>query len=458
MPIFDDLRKLEAERKNLAKQMTELRDEASKRADGSKWQAEDQTKWDEINTRYDQIKEEADRLRAIDKVERESFVADVQDRAGSDGADSFGGGTKPTQEMRAAAFSAWCRAGYGMDVPEDQQRACKALGFNPNAKGFDIRLRSTTDIRRAQAEAADAPLSAKSRVLQRTLSTEIGASGGYTHAPDVLVNNLEIAMLAFGGMRQVAEVIRTESGERLQWPTANDTGNTGEQLGESTSIGSSTDPTFGATYLNAYKFSSKPIIVPQELIEDSGFDLAGIIGTMLGERLGRITNTRFTTGNGAGQPYGLMSMSTSGKTTAGATAILAGELIDLLHSVDPAYVTMGAGWMMHNTILGAVRQIKDGAGNYIWLPSMMETQPDRILGYPVTINQDMASSVAASQKTVAFGQLSKYKIRTVRAIRLYRLQELYRATDQDGFVAFVREDGVLLDAGTHPVKHLTQHA
>lgn len=456
MPIFDDLRKLEAERKNLAKQMTELRDEASKRADSGKWQTEDQSKWDEINARYDTIKEQADRLRAIDKVERESFVTDLEDRAGGDGADSFSG--KPTQEMRAAAFSAWCRAGYEMDIPEDQQRACKALNLNPRAKTFEIRLHGTNDFRRAQSECFDAPLSAKERVLRRTLSTETGASGGYTHAPDVLVNNLEIAMLAFGGMRQVAETLRTESGERLQWPTANDTGNTGQLLDESTSIGSSVDPTFAATYLNAYKFSSKPIIVPQELIEDSGVDIAGIIGTMLGERLGRITNTYYTTGDGAAKPYGLLTQSTSGKTTAGATAILAGEVIDLLHSVDPAYVTMGASWMMHNTVLGAVRQIKDGAGNYIWLPSMMDTQPDRILGYPVTVNQDMASSVAASQKTIAFGQLSKYKIRTVRSVRLYRLQELYRATDQDGFVAFTREDGVLLDAGTHPVKHLTQHA
>jgi HK97 family phage major capsid protein len=57
-----------------------------------------------------------------------------------------------------------------------------------------------------------------------------------------------------------------------------------------------------------------------------------------------------------------------------------------------------------------------------------------------------------------FGNLKKYKVRQVREIRMYRLQERYRDNDQDGFVAFGRQDGNLLDAGTAPVKKLTQHS
>jgi HK97 family phage major capsid protein len=71
-------------------------------------------------------------------------------------------------------------------------------------------------------------------------------------------------------------------------------------------------------------------------------------------------------------------------------------------------------------------------------------------------NNDMASTLVAANKTVLFGDFSKYIVRRVRSIRLRRLVERYADTDQEGFVAFVRADGGLLDAGTHPVKYLIQ--
>jgi hypothetical protein len=66
----------------------------------------------------------------------------------------------------------------------------------------------------------------------------------------------------------------------------------------------------------------------------------------------------------------------------------------------------------------------------------------------------MDSTVASGKKSLLFGQLSRYKIRSVGEMRMYRLEERYRDTDQDGFVAFIREDGNLLTAGTAPVKYL----
>jgi HK97 family phage major capsid protein len=81
--------------------------------------------------------------------------------------------------------------------------------------------------------------------------------------------------------------------------------------------------------------------------------------------------------------------------------------------------------------------------------------PDRLLGYTYVVNQSMASTLAKAAKVVLFGDFSKYKIRDVAGIRLVRLDELFAQTDQVGFVAFLRTDGQLLDAGTNPVKHLT---
>ena len=365
-----------------------------------------------------------------------------------------------TEETRATAFQAWARFQLGMELEVRHEEACKILRFNP-ARGFvDIPLVPSHQYRQIQEHVRSG-----GRRELRDLSHVAGPTGGYTVAPETLVRQIELNMLYFGGVRQVAETIRTASGEPMTWPTADDTTNTGAQLGENTSIGSSTDPAFGKVTWNAYKFSSKPILVPFELLQDSAFDLATVIGQMLGERLGRITNTRFTTGNAAGQPNGIVTASTLGKTTAGAAAITADEISDLTFSVDIAYRNQpGVGFMMSDGILSYIRKLKSANNEYIWTPNfvggMAADYPDRLFGYPYTINNDMVGlttgAPATATKTMLFGQLSKYKIRSVGAIRLYRLEERYRDTDQDGFIAFVREDGNLLSAGTAPIKHMLQ--
>ena len=107
------------------------------------------------------------------------------------------------------------------------------------------------------------------------------------------------------------------------------------------------------------------------------------------------------------------------------------------------------------TVEKLIRKLKDGFGNYLWQSGLQQGVPDRVLSYRHTINQDMDSTIASGKKTILFGALNYYKIRTVGEIRMYRLVERYRDTDQDAFIAFIREDGNLLTAGTAPVKIMT---
>ena len=152
---------------------------------------------------------------------------------------------------------------------------------------------------------------------------------------------------------------------------------------------------------------------------------------------------------------GVVVASTEGKEAASKTAVTDTEIIDLEHSVDPAY-RPNSIWMFHDTILAAVRKLKDvTSGQYLWQPGMQAGVPDRLLGYRYVVNQSMTGTQAQAAKIVLFGDFSKYKIRDVAGVRLVRLDELFAQTDQVGFVAFLRSDGNLLDAGTAPIKHLT---
>jgi HK97 family phage major capsid protein len=296
-------------------------------------------------------------------------------------------------------------------------------------------------------------------ILQRALSAVTGSTGAFTILPASMVQQLEINMLAYGSVEAVAETINTSTGEPLVWPTADDTSNTGAQIGENTAASTSSQPSFTTITWNAYKFTSNGILVPNELLEDSQFDVAGMIGAMLGERLGRIANTKFTTGTGAATPKGIVNCAASGVTAASQTAIAADEIIKLSggqYSIDPAYRSMGAGYMMHDNILHALRLLKDGNGQYLWGSGMNSGAPDTICGFPVYVNQDMQSTIATGTTTVLFGLFSKYKIRRVGGTRLYHLTERYRDSDQDGFFGFQRFDGNLLNAGTATVKKLVQ--
>jgi len=450
------LKELREKRAAVFESMKTLRDRAND--DEHDWSAEDEQEWTRCNAEYDALTEQTEREERIQTIESSQGGGRGPDADGREELARRTGASELTeQEARGVAFSAWCREQMGIAIDEREESACRQVGLNPRSRELRIDLPGNDLLQRTAGICREThPRLIRSRMQRelRDLSAVTGGSGGYT-VPEGFVNQLEINMLAFGGILQVADVMRTDGGNELPWPTADDTGNTGEQLGESASIGSSVDPTFSQVLFGAYKFSSKLIKVPVELLDDSAFNLPMIIGGMLGERLGRIQNTKGTTGSGAGTWHGLVTASTLGVTAASQTAITADELLDLKHSVDPAYRT-DAGWMLHDNILLHIRKLKDGDGHYLFQSNLREGGPDTIDGDPLTINQDMPSSVATTNKTVLYGQFRKYKIRQVRQIRMRRLVERYADADQEGFIAFLRADGNLVDAGTAPVKHLQQ--
>jgi HK97 family phage major capsid protein len=292
----------------------------------------------------------------------------------------------------------------------------------------------------------------------RDLSTGAGNAGGFL-VPEGFVAALEKALKWYGPMLSVADIISTDSGAPLPWPTVNDTGSSGELLGEgSAASGDATTP-FGEKSFGAYIFSSKVVPVSIALLQDSAFD-EGIIVDLLAERIGRALNTYLTTGTGSSQPAGVVTGSTSGKVgTAGQTlSVIYDDLVDLKHSVDVAYRNSPkAAWMMNDLTVAALTKIKDTTGRPIWAPSIVPDKPDTILGKPVHINNDMAV-MAANAKSILFGDMSKFKVRRVRDVQIMRLAERYAEKLQVGFLGFVRADSAVLNGGTNPIKYYANSA
>jgi HK97 family phage major capsid protein len=151
-----------------------------------------------------------------------------------------------------------------------------------------------------------------------------------------------------------------------------------------------------ARHRSTYKYSSKSIALPFELLQDSMFNIEEYIQTLLRLRLGRIQNRHHTVGTGSGQPRGVVTAAGAGKVGAtGQTVTITYEdFVDLEHSIDP-YYRAAAKWMMHDDALKASRKIKDANQRPIFVPCYEQGNPggapDRILNREIVLNQHMAS-------------------------------------------------------------------
>ncbi len=445
---IDKLQELQ-EAKNA--QAVTIKELASRQKD---WTDEDRANWKTINAEYDAGVAEMDAQReSLDVAARAAAIDERQERR------EFDRNTQvkearvqrqpgATEEHRALAIQAWLRTGLDREITDEHKEACDRVGINPRHREFDMNIRKPSDNIRGRRM-----WHRQGRPMGLWEKRDLEIAGEPELIPEGFSGELEQTMLHFGGMRQVARVVTTATGNDLPWPTSDDTGNTGVLLAEATTIGSSVDPTIGVKNLNAYKYSSKAVLISQELLEDAAFNMATLIAGMLGERIGRITNTQFTTGTGSAQPKGLFTACSTRVTAASATAFTASELIDLVHSVDIAYRNMASvGFMMNDTSLSELRKLVDGDTQYLWQPGFQLGQPDRIVGHPYTVNND-APHTATGLDAVAFGAFEKYIIRDCASARFYRLDERYRDTDQTGFIMFSRHDGELLN--TSAVKVLT---
>lgn len=295
----------------------------------------------------------------------------------------------------------------------------------------------------------------------RALASGTNSAGGYT-VPTLFRDTIEKALAAWGPMMDgnVIDLLTTDSGASMEWPSVNDTASRGEQVAEnaaSTDDGGN-DLAFGIISIGAYMQSSEIMRVPIQLLQDSNFDFERrIIPDLFGERMARTANDVLTTGDGSGKPQGIVAGAGTGITANATAAIADDELIDLQHSVNSAYRSApGVGFMFNDNVLKALRKLKDGDDRYIWQRPDMETgQPALLLDKPYWINPSMADP-AASAVPVIYGDMKKYLLRRVGEWELFIYREKFFEKKQFGFEVYGRIDGKVTN--TAAIKKLTMAA
>lgn len=300
----------------------------------------------------------------------------------------------------------------------------------------------------------------RSLIQQRGTATQAtvggtpeGALGGFL-VPQEFSNELDVATLFTGEVERLAKKLNTASGGLLDYPVVDDTA-TDAILTTETSAVTTADMQFANKQLSAYNYSSL-VKVSAQLLQDSAFDLNSFLVEAMGERIARATNAAFTNGTGTSQPQGIITGSTA--VAAGAPgSITADDLLNLIYSVDSSYRNKASfGLMAHDNIISAIRSLGIGETNDfpVFIPSMEVGQPDRVMGVPIYVNNDMESSIATTKKTVLAADFSKYVVRNAGGVQFLRLNERFMNNLEVGFIAYKRADGIVLNDAA--VKHLAQ--
>lgn len=448
-------KRLHEERVGLYHRMQEIAGGASK--EGRPMTPEEIAKFDAIEkdeTVLKQRADEAEKLEAIDlALSRQDVVPRSEQVPEPVSGAIVAGVPELSANDRNEVFRSWAMGSKG--TPTDHtEKAARAMGVNLRSEQRAMTMRPR-EVRLTPAGDVEYRNQDGSPMELRQQSTVLDGTGGEL-VPDEMMRALDIALLTFGGARQASSVVQTATGADMPFPTVNDTAVKGEIIDENAAANQG-DVTFGQIVLGSFKYSSKIVLVSIELMQDSATNIPQLLGRLLGERIGRIQNDHFTVGAGTTLPFGMVTAAAdSAVVAAGAAALTYDEIVDLYHSVDPAYRGAGAGFMMNDTTLSLVKKVVDGNGRLLWQGGLVPGQPNTILGSSYVINQSMASG--ADAKAMLYGQLNKYLIRDVLGFTLIRLDERYAEYGQIGFLAWARSDGNLIDAGTEPVKYLSMGA
>ena len=279
---------------------------------------------------------------------------------------------------------------------------------------------------------------------QRALSRATGAAGNF-----LVPTDMEAAIIRaerfIGSIASLSNVIDTDSGESLN-VAVNSAHGAAVWTAENAALTPS-DETFAQVALNAYKATRK-IIVSTELLEDSAFDLEGLLAQEFGESIGVLEETAYVNGDGIGKPQGILPNITAITAAVGNTTTFNySALVTLVFTVPQQY-RQNAAFIVSDAAARNLYLMVDGQSRPLWNVNVALNGPDTFLGYPIYTHPDMPAP-AASAKSIMFGDFRRaYTIRRVRGFSIVRQNELHSDNDQIGFKGTERVDGrvVLADA------------
>ncbi|MBN9616255.1 MAG: hypothetical protein BGO25_18145 [Acidobacteriales bacterium 59-55] len=373
---------------------------------------EDRSNFDKMIADSDALTADITRMQAVETFNKDQQRSTRPPRAG------FGNDDKSEETVKSQkrAFKEWMRFGQ----------------VSPENRSF-IRTQEQRDL---GAGAIATPI-----------------TGGNVLVPTSFDPIFHAALKNYGQLVDAVYTLNTSGGGPIDVAMENDTTQGLTLISEATAT-TENDPTVSGFQSLTDTATSGLVSISNQLLQDSEFDLDSWIQNKLATRYYRGLAGWISLGNGSNvQALG----STLGATSASPTAIVYDDLVNLFGSLDAAYA-LNASWVMSSKTRAALMGLISTTGQPILQTDPVSSQPfSSIFGRPIVIDESRPA-IAASSTSILFGDLKQYTVRKAGSFGIKRLSELLALKNETGFVLFCRVGGYNTDAGTHPIRSLTQHA
>jgi HK97 family phage major capsid protein len=289
----------------------------------------------------------------------------------------------------------------------------------------------------------------------KSLNTVTNGDGGFA-LPTELDQMVAQRLLRISPIRSIAQIVQTSTADYRKLIAIG--GTVSGWASETGARAETTSPKFAEIIPPSGDLFANPSAT-QHMLDDSFFDVEGWLADQIAMEFARAEGAAFVGGTGTNQPLGFLSSPISAATDAtrafGTLQYLASgsasafdaqpadHLIDMVMALKPGH-RQGAAWVMNANTIAQIRKVKDAVGDYLWQNSVIEGQPDRLLGYPVVEASDMPD-VAAGNYPVAFGNFKNgYLIAERQSTRI--LRDPYSNKPYVNFYATKRVGGQVLDS------------
>jgi len=285
---------------------------------------------------------------------------------------------------------------------------------------------------------------------QKALTTS-SDSGGIV-VPKVLASEIVSLQQKYSPLRNVCRVVQIETLASNYSQPVNTGGIDSGWVGESDARPNTNTPNFGnVDFPDGEVYANLPI--SQWFEEDA--QVANWLVNEIAKEFSRKEGAAFVAGTGTKQPKGILAYPTAATAddtraygtiqyvvSGNAAAVKPDALIDLLYSLRPEY-RANATWLCNSKTLAAIRKLKDGDGNSMWQPSLIQGQPQLLLGYPLLECNDWPD-VAANAFPVAVGDFNAayYILDRIQTL----LRDPFSAKPNVLFYARKRVSGALVDS------------
>jgi HK97 family phage major capsid protein len=273
---------------------------------------------------------------------------------------------------------------------------------------------------------------ATSQDIRSALQVGADPKGGYTVTPDMAGRIVE-KLFETSPMRQLC-AIETIGTDALEGYNDLDEADSG-WVGERTTRNETDSPELGMWAIPVNEQYAEPKAT-QKMLDDSSVDIESWLIRKISDKLTRRENNAFLVGNGVLKPRGLLTYATSataddtrnwgifqhintGAPGAFYSTAPGDALIDAQFALKSGYRS-NANWLMNRLSVASVRKLKDGDGNYLWVPDFESRQGGKLLGYDIIEAEDMPS-IGVNSLAIAFGDFRQaYQIVDRTGVRLLR--------------------------------------